>query len=384
MSITALVNTPLWRKTTFIGALVSLCAAGCAIGTNVGNDAGGSGGGTGTGAPKGTGGSTSSGGKSTGTTGSGNSGNTGSTTGGSGASGPATTGSGPSSTTSGGGSTGSGTSIGSCNVFPADNAWNTDISQYPIHPNSDAIVNSIGRAKHTHPDFGSVYGIPYVVVPDQQPGVPVSFTYASESDPGPYPIPANAPIEGSSDAHVLVITSQSCLLYELWQAAPVNGGSAWDAGSGAVWNLNVDATRPAGWTSADAAGLPVFPGLARYDEIVVNHAINHALRFTVQNSRAAYVPPATHFASNNTSANLPAMGMRFRMKSSFDCSGYSQEAQVVCTGLKKYGMLLADNGADWYISGAPNPSFDDNALGDIKLWTGDAFEVVYTGDVVTQ
>lgn len=301
---------------------------------------------------------------------------------GSGTGGQGSTSSGNGSGPNGSGSTGSGTNIGNCTVFPADNAWNTDISQYPVHPNSDAIVNSIGRNTHVHPDFGSVYGIPYVVVPPTQAGVPVSFTYASESDPGPYPIPPNAPIEGSSDAHVLVVDSGSCLLYELWQAAPQNGGASWTAGSGAIWDLKIDATRPAGWTSADAAGLPVFPGLARYDEIVVDHAIHHALRFTVQSSRAAYIPPATHFASNDTNPNLPAMGMRFRMKASFDCSGYSPEAQVMCAALKTYGMFVADNGSDWYISGAPNPSFDDGALDDVKQWTGDAFEVVYTGDPV--
>jgi len=268
-------------------------------------------------------------------------------------------------------------------VFPTSNAWNEDISSFPVHPNSDAIINTIGRGTHVHPDFGSIYGIPYVLVPGTQPLVPVTFDYASESDPGPYPIPANAPIEGDSDAHVLVINSQTCMLYELWDSSVLNGGTAWHAGSGAVWNLNINATRPAGWTSADAAGLPVFPGLVRYEE-VASGAINHALRFTVNNTRAAYIPPATHWASNATSTNLPPMGMRFRMKASFDCSSYSQEAQVMCTALKKYGMILADNGSDWYISGAPNPAFNDNHLGDVKQWTGDAFEVVYTGDPVTQ
>jgi hypothetical protein len=237
---------------------------------------------------------------------------------------------------------------------------------------------------HAHPDFGSVYGIPYVVVPGTQPLVPVTFDYASESDPGPYPIPPAAPIEADSDAHVLVIDSASCVLYELWNASVQNAGSSWHAGSGAVWNLKINATRPAGWTSADAAGLPVFPGLVRYEEVVGNGVINHALRFTVSNSRAAYIAPASHWASTNTSANLPPMGMRFRMKASFDCSSYSQEAKVLCTALKKYGMILADNGSNWYISGAPNPAFNDTALGDVKLWTGDAFEVVYTGDPVTQ
>ncbi len=202
--------------------------------------------------------------------------------------------------------------------------WNTDISQYAVRSDSDTLVNSIGRNTHAHPDFGSVYGIPFSVVPSSQPMVPVSFDYASESDPGPYPIPTNAPVEADSDSHVLVVDNGTCLLYEMWDASTPNGGVSWHAGSGAVWNLTQIATRPAGWTSADAAGLPVFPGLVRYEEAVQKGVIDHALRFTVQNSRAAYVPPATHFASNDTSANLPSMGMRFRMKANFDCSGYSQ------------------------------------------------------------
>jgi hypothetical protein len=310
----------------------------------------------------------------------------GSTAGAGGAS--STTGAGPGASTSAGagGSSGSGGGgspvVANCPVFPSDNAWNTDISQYPVHPSSDAIVDSIGRSKHAHPDFGSSFGIPFAVVPGGQAMVPVSFDYASESDPGPYPIPANVAVEADSDAHVLVVDQGNCLLYELWSSSTPDGGQSWQAGSGAVWDLSIDDTRPLGWTSADAAGLPVFPGLVRYEELA-SGSINHALRFTVSHSRAGYVTPATHWASSDTSSNLPAMGMRFRMKASFDCSGYSQDTQVLCTTLKRYGMILADNGSDWYISGAPNPSYDDSALDDAKLWTGDAFEVVYTGDVVT-
>jgi hypothetical protein len=287
------------------------------------------------------------------------------------------------------GSTGSGVgpgsapTVGGCQVFPSDNAWNTDISQLPVRANSDAIIDSIGRAKHSHPDFGSTFGIPYVVVDSTQPTVPVAFDYDTESDPGPYPIPPSAPVEEDSDSHILVVNSNNCMLYELWQASTPNGGVSWQAGSGAIWDMNINDTRPLGWTSADAAGLAILPGLARYEEIVTEGVIRHALRFTVMNSRAAYVPPASHWAASDTNPDLPAMGERLRMKASFDCSGFSSEAQVVCTALKTYGMILADNGADWYISGAPNPAFDDDALGDIKLWTGDAFEVVDTGEAVT-
>jgi hypothetical protein len=281
-------------------------------------------------------------------------------------------------------STGSGNpNIDACAVFPSDNAWNTDVSGFPVHPNSDAFVDWIGRDTHVHPDFGSSFGIPYAVVPGTQPRVPCSFDYADESDPGPYPIPPNVPVEDGSDSHVIVIDSDECILYEMFAASTPDGGSSWNAGSGAIWDLKTNSTRPAGWTSADAAGLPIFPGLARYDEIVTKGVIEHALRFTVSSSQAAYIAPASHYASDETSPDAPPMGLRMRMKAGYDCSGYSQEAQVVCTALKKYGMIVADNGSDWYISGAPDPQFNDEALDSLKDITGDAFEAVYTGDPVT-
>jgi hypothetical protein len=276
-------------------------------------------------------------------------------------------------------------------VFPPDNPWNTDVSAYPVHPQSDAYVNQIGRGDRLHPDFGTVWngapiGIPYTIVGAGQPMVPVSFDYADESDPGPYPIPPNAPIEGGAnsdgDRHVIVVDQNACLLYEMFYAWPTQGGTSWSAGSGAVFNLRSNALRPDYWTSADAAGLPIFAGLARYDEVVERGAINHALRFTVSQTRRAFIHPATHYASSNTSPALPPMGLRFRMKASYDCSWASAEVQVICTALKRYGMIVADNGSDWYVTGAPDPRWNDDALGDLKAITGDAFEAVYTGEPV--
>jgi len=279
----------------------------------------------------------------------------------------------------------------SCSVLPPGNAWNTDISAYPTATKSDTYVNNIGRWEHLHPDFGTVWngapiGIPYVIVGGAQPKVPVSFDYADESDPGPYPIPPTAPIEGGpssgGDRHVLVIDDDDCVLYETFYSWPQNGGASWDAGSGAVWDLNSNALRPDYWTSADAAGLPIFPGLVRYEEVVEQGVIDHALRFTVNNSQRAFIHPATHFASSSTDPARPPMGLRLRMKASYDCSWASSEMQVVCMALKKYGMFVADNGSDWYISGAPDPRWDDDALGDLKSVPGDAFEVVNTGPLI--
>jgi hypothetical protein len=285
-----------------------------------------------------------------------------------------------------------------CAIFPADNPWNTDISQYPLHPDSDDIVDRIGRDDYSHPDFGTVWagapiGIPYVIVGEGQPVVPVEFFWDDESDPGPYPIPPNAPVEGQpvgqpntasfgGDRHVIVIDESDCTLYETFNSHPVNGGQSWNASSGAVFDLSSNALRPDTWTSADAAGLPIFPGLVRYSEVVELGVIDHALRFTVEDTRAAFIHPATHEASDITDYDAPPMGMRFRMRDDYDCSGYSDETQVVCTALKKYGMFVADNGSDWYISGAPDPRWDDDALGDIKDIPGDAYEVVYTGDPI--
>jgi len=277
--------------------------------------------------------------------------------------------------------------------FPEDNPWNRDISQAPVDPNSAAIVESIGLAKSLHPDFGTVWqgapsGIPYVVVDSRQPRVPVRFEYADESDPGPYPIPPDAPIEGGpaakGDRHVLVIERDAWKLYETFSSYPQDGGKSWKAGSGAVFDLNSNQLRPAGWTSADAAGLPIFPGLVRYDEVMEQMAIRHALRFTVRRSRRAYVPPATHFASRLTDANLPPMGMRVRLKAGVDLSKFPPLAQVILTALKRYGMMVADNGGDWFLSGAPDPRWNDEEIATLKRIKGRDFEVVKMAAVVTR
>jgi hypothetical protein len=278
-------------------------------------------------------------------------------------------------------------------VFPADNPWNQDISQLPVDPNSTALIASIGSATSLHPDFGTTWngapnGIPYLVVSGTQTKVPVTFDYAGESDAGPYPIPPDAPIEGGSssqgDRHVLIIDRDNWRLYELYATYPQAGGTSWHAGSGAVFDLNSNALRPAGWTSADAAGLPIFPGLVRYEEVMEQQEIRHALRFTVQRSRHAYVAPARHFASSNTDPNLPPMGMRVRLKANFDVSTFPPPVQVILTALKKYGMLLADNGSNWYISGAPDPRWSDDDLATLGRVTGADFEVVQMGVVVTE
>ncbi len=277
-----------------------------------------------------------------------------------------------------------------CGFFPPDNPWNTDVSGLPVHPRSDALVASIGSDGRLHPDFGTFYdggpiGIPFVVVGAGQPRVPVRFTYEDESDPGPYPIPPDAPIAGGpgadGDRHVLVLDDDACVLYELFDAHPRGDGS-WDAGSGAVFDLTGNELRPDFWTSADAAGLPILPGLVRYDEVVEDGRIDHALRFTVSRTRRAFVHPATHFASDLTDPGLPPMGLRLRMKAGYDCSGLSDEVQVICAGLKRYGMFVADNGSDWFLTGTHDPRWDDDALGDLKSIPGAAFEVVDTGEPV--
>ena len=239
--------------------------------------------------------------------------------------------------------------------------------------------------RNLHPDFGSdpTYGIPYVVVPSTQPLVPVSFDYASESDPGPYPIPSNAPIEGGpgamGDRHVLVLQSGTCMLYEMWSSTYL--GPGWHAGSGAVFNLSSDALRPDTWTSADAAGLPILPALVKYDEAQTN-AIYHALRFTVSATQAGFIHPATHDASSSTNPALPPMGLRVRLKASYDISGFTGSSYAVLVALKKYGMLLADNGSDWYITGATDTRWNDNDLAQLKSVPASAFEVVQTGPIL--
>lgn len=277
--------------------------------------------------------------------------------------------------------------------FPADNPWNQDISGQPVDPNSSNLIASIGLSTGLHADFGSgtwngaPIGIPYIVVSGTQSRVPVSFTYADESDPGPYPLPSNAPIEGgpqgTGDRHVLAIDRDNWSLYELDNALPNSNFTSWSAISGAIFNLNSDALRPLYWTSADAAGLPVFPGLARADEVYGLGVISHALRFTVQHSRRAFVSPARHWASSNTSSNLPPMGMRVRLKASFNVSSFPSSVQVILTALKKYGMFVADNGSNWYVSGAPDPRWNNSELSTLRNVPGSAFEVVKMGAIVT-
>jgi len=252
----------------------------------------------------------------------------------------------------------------------------------------------MGLTTGLHPDFGTVWdgapnGIPYIVVSGTQAPVSINFTaYGPQSDPGPYPVPSNAPIEGgpnsTGDRHVLVIDRDNWKLYEMYRAFPQNGGGTWNADSGAIFDLTSNALRPAGWTSADAAGLPIFPGLVRYDEVFEQQEIKHAVRFTASITRRAYISPARHWASNNTSVDRPPMGMRVRLKASFDISGYSPSMQVILKALKKYGMILADNGSNWYISGAPDSRWDDDDLNTLKNVKGSNFEVVKMGTVVTQ
>jgi len=278
--------------------------------------------------------------------------------------------------------------FGGRRFFPNDNDWNRDISGDPVDPLSDSLVASCGATRPLHPDFGTVYagapnGIPYVIVHSAQPKVPVSFDYADESDPGPYPVPPYAPIEGGAsstgDRHVLVVDWEDWRLYEMFDSHPVNSGQSWTAGSGALFDLGSDALRPAGWTSADAAGLPILPGLVRYDEVVIHHLIAHALRFTCPNTRRAYVFPARHYASSNTSVNLPPMGARFRLKASVDISGFSPNLQVILSALKKYGMYVADNGSGFFLSGAPDPRWSDDELHALTQLHGSDFEVVKMG-----
>jgi len=272
-----------------------------------------------------------------------------------------------------------------CQLFPRDNPWNQRVDSTPLHPNSDAIVRSIGTGETVHADFGSgryeggPIGIPYTTVSKRQKRVRVSFEYADESDRGPYPIPRNAPIEGGrssdGDRHVIVVDRDRCKLYELFAAYPRSGGRSWRAGSGAIWSLKSNRVRPEGWTSADAAGLPILPGLARYEE-VRGGRIDHALRFTVSRSRRAFVYPARHFASDDDSPDLPAMGQRLRLKASFDESRYPKQSRIVLRALKEYGMIVADNGSDWFISGAPSSGWDNDDLHSLGGVKGSDFEVV--------
>lgn len=270
-------------------------------------------------------------------------------------------------------------------LFPANNPWNTDISGEPVDPNSANLIAHIGLGTGLHPDFGTLWegkpiGIPYNLVGNNQPKVKITFQYASESDPGPYPIPPSALQEASSDAHVLVLDTVNKKLYELY-AATRNADNSWNAGSGAVFDVTSNTMRPDYWTSADAAGLPILPGLVRYDEVVLKGAINHALRFTVNESRNAFVHPATHAASDASGSNVPPMGMRVRLKASVNITSFPAHVQVILKALKKYGMFVADNGSDWFISGAPDPRWDDEELSTISGIKGSDFEVVKMGTV---
>jgi hypothetical protein len=272
-----------------------------------------------------------------------------------------------------------------CPVLPASSAWNQRVDKLRVAPDSDTLVASIGLNAGVHADFGSgLYdggpiGIPSTTVGKAQRRVPVSFDYADESDKGPYPLPANAPIEGGAksngDRHVIVVDRDACRLYELYDAHPVAGGARWRAGSGAIFDLRSNKQRPRGWTSADAAGLPILPGLARPDDLRAG-SIDHALRFTAPRTRKAFIPPARHFASSSDDPALPPMGLRVRLKASFDTTGFPRQARMVLTALKRYGAILADNGSPWYLSGSPSSRWNNDDLHALGRVTGRDFEVV--------
>jgi hypothetical protein len=277
--------------------------------------------------------------------------------------------------------------VGGCPLFPASSPWNERVDNLPVAADSSTIIASIGDGS-VHADFGSGLwdgsriGIPYVVVHGKATAKSrVSFQYADESDKGPYPIPANVPIEGQpnagdGDRHALIVDRDSCKLYELY--ALQRAGDRWTAGSGAIWNLRSNALRPAGWTSADAAGLPILPGLARWDGDASTGVIRHALRFTVERTRQAYVYPARHYASSDTDPSLPPMGLRVRLKASVDISKLPRQARIVAQAMKTYGLILADNGSNWYVSGAPSPHWSNDQLHALGALTGSDFEVVDT------
>ena len=276
--------------------------------------------------------------------------------------------------------------IGDCPIFPADNAWNTEVASKPLHPLSAQIIKKIQSigSQALHPDFGEnpLYGIPYVVVPATQPLVPITYGLSGdESDPGPFPIPLDAPIEGGGgggDSHVLVVQEQTCQLYELFSAS--RSGAGWFADAGAKFDLLTAASRPVGWTSADAAGLPILPGLVRYDEVAAG-LIDHAIRVTFSQTQSGFIPPASHSASNKTDPTLPAMGMRLRLSGGFDIGSLTGQAKVIAAAMQRYGLIVADNGSNWYFQGAPDPGWNDTDLDQLKRIPGTAFEVVDTGPV---
>jgi hypothetical protein len=276
-----------------------------------------------------------------------------------------------------------------CHVFPADNAWNQRVDHLPVAKDSPQLIARIGLDDPVHPDFGTVYdgapnGIPYAIVTNATKRVPVSFQYASESDGHRYPLPRNVPIEGGShssgDRHVIVVNKDTCTDYELFAAYPHDAGRRWTAGSGAIFNLNSDHLRPAGWTSADAAGLPILAGLAIYGQVAAG-AIDHALRFTAPCTGARYVYPARHIAASCGGAYAPPMGLRLRLKAGVNISHLPYQARVVAQALKTYGMILADNGSPWFISGAPNSHWNNDALHELDELTGRDFQVVDTSSL---
>ena len=281
--------------------------------------------------------------------------------------------------------------IAGCTVLPADNIWNARVDTLPVDPHSAEYIGTIGADTGLHPDFGSglwdggPIGIPFVVVPGAQPLVPIAFDYDDESDAGPYPIPPDPPIEGGpesdGDRHVLVLDRDRCLLYETWSTYPHEGGG-WYAGSGAVFDLRSNALRPDTWTSADAAGLPILPGLVRYDEVATG-VIRHAIRFTAARTRHAYVWPARHYASSSTDPARPPMGQRFRLKAAFDLSPFSAEVRAILLAMKLYGLVLADNGSNWFISGTPDERWDNDVLRALSLVKGHDFEAVDVSGLMT-
>jgi hypothetical protein len=288
---------------------------------------------------------------------------------------------------SGGTAAAPGPSVGGCPMFPKTNAWNQNVAALPVRSDSATLVRNISSPgkSNLHPDFGGAgaYGIPFKVVPATQAKVPIVFTaYGDESDPGPYPIPGNAPIEGGAasdgDRHVIVVQQGTCHLYELGRAFWKT--NHWNADVGVNWNLKSNALRPAGWTSTDAAGLPILPGLVRYDEVAAG-AINHAVRFTAPATQRGYILPATHWASSSTNPGLPPMGLRLRLKANFSLAGFHGQSLVILRALKNYGMIVADNGSSWYITGAADKRWNDDDLNQLKTVPGSAFEAVNTGAV---
>lgn len=277
-----------------------------------------------------------------------------------------------------------------CPVFPTDNIWNTPVNTLPVDAMSAVYIQTIGWNDHFHADFGSgnwnnfPIGIPYNIVPGSQTKVSVIFDYASESDPGPYPIPANPKIEGnpaSGDRHILILDQDHCILYELYDAR--QSGGQWYAGSGAIFDLNSHTLRPETWTSADAAGLAILPGLVRYEE-VASGEIRHAVRFTASQTQRKFIWPARHYASALTGSQYPPMGLRLRLKTTYDISSYGLQAQVVLQAMKVYGIILADNGSDWYISGTPDENWDNDDLHGLQNLPGSAFEVVDTHYLIVE